>query len=545
MNEIAGLFFSLRRKGVRLWLENGILRYLDPQCVLCSEDLDALRARKNEIVSFLERAMNSANAEPPITRRQSDGLVALSFQQQWLRLSITRLNSKRQSIGIALRFIGTLNAEFLRISIETVIRWHDSLRTRIVMVNGIPWQYVDKPDIYILPSVDLPGSKSNDPDKAASDAANKLLSESPELHVGPLFRACLFRLGARDHVLVVALHHIVCDAVSLEVLRRQIIHCYLQLLGGRAISAPGMSVQYPDYAQWQQRTQDRWAEYHEAYWVALLRGANRLRPPRDVGIVGLQRFCRRSISIIFGDTLTAELRVFAGRERTTLAMCALATYIVLMSLWCSTLDVLIPVFVMGRHRSEIRRTIGLFSFPLFIRVQLSESDSLMDVLRRLHAKYAEAERHADFGRLAVRGPHFRERTSAGLPPLYRRRPRNLFHWKPWRSGNESRPLIATKSSGESNDKCEILPFNLRRGDAPRFELDVLLVFSETVKSVTGECFYRADLFHSNTMAGFRDTFMGILRTLLENPHCTLFELPFLIPGHLDITQSTPAREPLV
>ena len=545
MNEIAGLFFSLRRKGVRLWLENGILRYFDPQGVLCSEDLDALRARKNEVLSFLESIMNAANTEPPITPRQSDDLVTLSFQQQWLRLSITRQNSQRQSIGIALRFIGTLNAEFLRISIETVIRWHDSLRTRIVMVNGILWQCVEKPDTYILPSVDLTESRSDDPDRAASDAANKLLSESPELHVGPLFRANLFRLGPRDHVLVVALHHIVCDAASLKVLRRQIIHCYLQLLGGRPISAPGKSVQYPDYAQWQQSTQDRWAEYHEAYWVALLRGANRLRPPRDVGIAGVQRFSRRSVSIMFGDTLTSDLRAFAGRERTTLAMCALATYIVLMSLWCRTLDVLIPVFVMGRHRSEIRRTIGLFSFPLFVRIQLSENDSIMDVLRRLHAKYAEAERHADFGRLAVRRSHFRERTSAGLPPLYRRRPRNLFHWKPWRSGNESRPTIAGRSSGESNDKCEILPFDLRREDAPRMDLDVLLIFSETVKSVTGKCFYRADLFHSNTMAGFRDTFLAIVRTLLENPRCTLFELPFSIPGHLDGTQSAPAREPLV
>ena len=53
-----------------------------------------------------------------------------------------------------------------------------------------------------------------------------------DLAAGPLLRAVLLRLGAGEHVLVVAMHHVVADGWSMGVLRRELGALYEAFGGG-------------------------------------------------------------------------------------------------------------------------------------------------------------------------------------------------------------------------------------------------------------------------------------------------------------------------
>ena len=85
--------------------------------------------------------------------------------------------------------------------------------------------------------------------EAALAAALEAEARRPfDLARGPLFRAVLWRLGEREHVLLVAMHHIVSDGWSLGVLVREVAALYAAFLEDRPSPLPELPVQYADFA---------------------------------------------------------------------------------------------------------------------------------------------------------------------------------------------------------------------------------------------------------------------------------------------------------
>jgi hypothetical protein len=68
----------------------------------------------------------------------------------------------------------------------------------------------------------------------------------------PPLRAHLYGLSAREHVLLLVLHHIAGDGWSLGVLLRDVARCYGARRAGEAPGLAPLAVQYADYTLWQQ-----------------------------------------------------------------------------------------------------------------------------------------------------------------------------------------------------------------------------------------------------------------------------------------------------
>src|SRR5438309_802771 len=105
---------------------------------------------------------------------------------------------------------------------------------------------------------------------------------------GPLWRATLVVLGERGYLLMLTIHHIVCDGWSLGCIRRELGPCYAAALRNAAPELPPLVLRYVDYAQWQrERLNDDRVEAQLAYWreqladlpFALELPTDRPRPP--------------------------------------------------------------------------------------------------------------------------------------------------------------------------------------------------------------------------------------------------------------------------
>ncbi|WP_219192850.1 condensation domain-containing protein, partial [Bacillus paralicheniformis] len=87
------------------------------------------------------------------------------------------------------------------------------------------------------------------------------------LQEAPLFRAALVKEAEESHLLLVDMHHIISDGVSVGTLIRE----FSELYASRTLHP--LRIQYKDYAVWQQAFKQGEAyNRQEAYWLKQLDG---------------------------------------------------------------------------------------------------------------------------------------------------------------------------------------------------------------------------------------------------------------------------------
>ncbi len=204
----------------------------------------------------------AAAVESELPRRRTDLAMAagprdrelpLSFAQRrlWF-LDRLRPGTAVYNVPAAYRLRGTLRPEALGAALSEIARRHEALRTRFAEGEDGPVQVIDPPAALPLPRVDLGGLP--EPVRAAETARlTRAAAARPfDLARGPLLRALLLRVDREEWVLVLALHHIVTDGWSMEVLPRELDALYRAASAGEPSPLPELSVQYAGYALWQQ-----------------------------------------------------------------------------------------------------------------------------------------------------------------------------------------------------------------------------------------------------------------------------------------------------
>jgi len=127
------------------------------------------------------------------------------------------------------------------------------------------------------------------------------------VETGPLVRVSLFRLAEDDHVLLVVMHHIICDAWTLALLTHEAGGALSRRATGDAPPLRDLSVQYADYAKWQrERLQGDLLASALDYWKQELADASTLELPTDRA--------RPNVRSARGGRVVLELPVALGRR---------------------------------------------------------------------------------------------------------------------------------------------------------------------------------------------------------------------------------------
>jgi hypothetical protein len=503
-----------RKKGVRLWSENGHLHYRAPKGALTQEEVGRLRTHRDQIVALLARATSVDLVEPRIEARPQHDSAPLTFSQlgYW---NTQRLVEQRTIRGVAsaTRLRGRLNLDALRKSITETVRRHDALRTRIVIREGVPVQEIDEPDEYNLKVHDL----ARVPEGTRESEVKRLIDQHVDqlINVGTdsLFAASLLELGADEHVLIVAMEHIISDGASRNILLRDIFTIYVQVLQGCAVSLPEIAIQFADFATWQMNARRAWLEKHGAYWHQHLAGCQHLEFPADRGRVSSTAAGFGVVPLSIGLDLKEELREWCRVKHTTLPMCVFTAYIAFVLRWCNVADTVILYQTDGRSSPKIQNTIGYFAFRLFLRIKLLEEDDFLDLMRRVTEEYCNAYEHADSGYMEAQlpKPGFTQNTN--------------FNWV---------------NQGPSTDQFEVdgpegpitgslIPFNRRVVEPFVMDNEPTVGLRETADGIFGLVMFPLNRFSFATMEVFADGFLMFVKELLRRPQGRVRDLSI---GHL-------------
>ncbi|HYH81260.1 MAG TPA: amino acid adenylation domain-containing protein [Longimicrobium sp.] len=341
-------------------------------------------------------ALRSADAPalPPVVRVGRDHALPLSFGQErlWF-LQRLRPESTSYNHPLSLRLGGEMDAAALERALGEIVRRHESLRTTFAETGGVPVQVIAPFDGFSLPVEELPRADDAGVRRIAAEAAARVF----DLAAGPLFRARLLRLAARDHLLLLSMHHVFTDGWSIDVLFRELSALYAAYREGGASPLPELAVQYADYGVWQRRhLQGAVLERQLAYWKERLDGAPPLLAlPTDRPRPAVQTYRGEHERVELPAALLDRLQALGRGEGATLYMVLLGAFQVLLGRYAGSDDVVVGSPVAGRTRSEVEPLIGFFVNMLVLRTRLGGDPTFRDVLRRVREVTLGAFEHQE------------------------------------------------------------------------------------------------------------------------------------------------------
>src|SRR5262249_17883010 len=164
----------------------------------------------------LKRASHARVKDPEIPKRPDRDSASLSFaqRQMWVIDQMTPGNPA-YNVPVGYRIKGALDVTALEDSVNEIIKRHEVLRTTFAVKDGEPLQFIH-PTLTIKTHIT---ELDHLPAEEREDRLQALASEesvrSFELSRLPLIRVSLFKLGEAENVVIINLHNIVADGISL------------------------------------------------------------------------------------------------------------------------------------------------------------------------------------------------------------------------------------------------------------------------------------------------------------------------------------------
>jgi len=244
--------------------------------------------------------------------------------------------------------------------------------------------------------VDLRGLPEGERESQVPALAQADLQRPFDLTQGPLMRATLLRLADAEHVLLLTLHHIISDGWSDGVFWRELAVLYQAFANGRPSPLPPLSIQYADFATWQQQWQrEEVLDTPLAYWQQQLTGVSMLQLPTDHPRPAVQTFRGARHWLTLSPTLTQALKALSQGHGVTLFMTLLAAFQTLLHRYSGQDDIAVGTLIANRHRAELEGLIGFFVNILVLRTDLSGDPSFRELLERVRAVTLGAYEHQD------------------------------------------------------------------------------------------------------------------------------------------------------
>jgi amino acid adenylation domain-containing protein len=339
-----------------------------------------------------------ARQQPPITAAPRNSELPLSFAQQrlWF-LNQLEPDSPFYNLFSAVLLKGELDLTALAESFGELVRRHEALRTIFADVDGRPVQVITPAARPPLEVRDLCGLAEGEREAEASRLAAEEVRRPFDLSRGPLVRVNLLRLGEREHVLLLCIHHIVSDGWSSRVLISELVTLYDSFASGRPSPLPELGIQYADFARWQREwLQGDVLQTQIDYWRRQLSGAPAvLELPTDRPRPAVQSFRGARQSLALTKELADALQAMSRREGVTLFMTLLAAFKVLLGRYTGQTDIVVGTPIAGRNQVEIEELIGFFVNTLVLRTDLSGGPSFREVMARVREASLGAAAHQD------------------------------------------------------------------------------------------------------------------------------------------------------
>ncbi|MGW5285223.1 amino acid adenylation domain-containing protein [Streptomyces collinus] len=298
------------------------------------------------------------------------------------------------AIGEYLEIHGAVDSGLFQEALRRMLAETEALGMRFGEADGRARQWPAARAPFVLETLDVSGAP--DPLAAAEARMRAELERPMDPATGDVHRQLLVRTGPASFCWMQGYHHIVADGVSGLLLARRVAAHYSALVAGES-APPSDAAPWRDIVAEEEayRASDAW-QADRVFWQDALADA-----PEPAGFAGRPAeggpaAPTSTVVRVRGDLPAGDARLLREAARTygtrwsALVMAAAAAYLHRVN---GTEDVVLGLPVTGRATAAARRTPGMFSRVLPLRLSVTGTMTLHDLVRRTSAGIKEVLRH--------------------------------------------------------------------------------------------------------------------------------------------------------
>ncbi|MCG8927721.1 non-ribosomal peptide synthetase [Lentzea sp. CC55] len=411
---ITELLTELECLGVRLWADEGRLRFRAPRGVLTEERRTALREHKTEVLRFVERESALPRIEPdPAGRHDPFPLTPVQSAYLLGRHPAYPYGGAACTSYLEVEFSAVEPERVEEAWNELVVR-HDMLRA---VVHGDGYQLVlPEVDHYPIPVTDLRGAPPERVQAHLDACRDELTGRLGDTAAWPLFA---LRATRADDVTIVhlAVELLTVDAASLQALLAELAEL---VHGGPAVSARPR-ITFRDYVLAERKLRDTPRYQRDRkYWL------DRIEDLPPAPVLPLSEQCAPAGPVRFDrshrwltDVELTGLRERARRHGVTVSATVLTAYAEVIGRWSRHRRFTLNLPLSGRWplHEDVDALVGDFSSVGLLAVDLDTADTFTERVHAISARLFDDLDHRLFTGVDVLGELTREAGSPVLMPV--------------------------------------------------------------------------------------------------------------------------------
>jgi len=213
-----------------------------------------------------------------------------------------------------------------------------------------------------------------------------------DLNCAPLMRISLLKNKEDEHVMVIDIHHIISDGLSMIVFFNELI----QLYSGSKL--PSLNLQYVDFSEWMKSpSQVESTAEQEKFWLNKYAGEiPLLNIPTDYSRPMFQDFEGAHAAFEVDEKGTGKLKSFVLEERCTIFISLLAVYNIMLSKLSGKEDIIIGTTTNGRRHADLENIIGMFVNTLALRNFPVHTKTFREFLKEVAEQTIQAFDNQDY-----------------------------------------------------------------------------------------------------------------------------------------------------
>jgi amino acid adenylation domain-containing protein len=454
-----------------------------------------------KLAQYIEQSGKSIyNAIQPVEEREY--YPQTPAQQRLFFLGRFETVGTVYNISSAYRIEGELDGDACEHAVHGLIQRHEALRTSFHLIAGRPVQRVHEAgelDFQVTRYTQSPG------DRLETPAILKDFVRPFDLQTAPLLRVGLANIDDREHVLLVDMHHIICDGTSTGILVDDFIRLY------RGDKPEPLRIRYKDYALWRHRLFESGSiEKQVSYWLNLHGGQGGEIPvldlPTDFPRPAVFNFDGARHGFTLDAAATGGVKDLGARLgiTATVSMTVMTALNILLHKYTGQEDIIIGGSIMGRAHADLRQVIGMFVNTLALRSYPRPAETCGQYLKKVSQANIAAFENQDVP--------FEELVNRLNPP------RDL-------SRNPLFDVCLTVQNFETARgrmaSLSVAPMPLESRSS---KFDITLYVMEGAENIHFSLEYRTALFKPQTIQRMAAHYITILQQMDNDPHIKIADL---------------------